>query len=56
MKILKVILSKLRANNRSGYPDYKLRQVVFFSDDKFDLTLPFDFQANSMTLAVAEKQ
>ncbi|XP_041819328.1 glucagon receptor-like [Chelmon rostratus] len=25
MKILKVILSKLRANNRSGYPDYKLR-------------------------------
>uniref|UniRef100_A0A3Q4AF36 Glucagon receptor b n=1 Tax=Mola mola TaxID=94237 RepID=A0A3Q4AF36_MOLML len=25
MKILKVILSKLRANNQSGYPDYKLR-------------------------------
>lgn len=34
MKILKVILSKLRANNQSGYPDYKLRQVVsMFSDD-----------------------
>lgn len=28
MKILKVILSKLRASNQSGYPDYKLRQVV----------------------------
>ena len=28
MKILKVILSKLRANNQSEYPDYKLRQVV----------------------------
>lgn len=27
MKILKVILSKLRANKQSGYPDYKLRQV-----------------------------
>lgn len=27
MKILKVIFSKLRANNQSGYPDYKLRQV-----------------------------
>uniref|UniRef100_A0A8C2XNM7 Gastric inhibitory polypeptide receptor n=1 Tax=Cyclopterus lumpus TaxID=8103 RepID=A0A8C2XNM7_CYCLU len=25
MKILKVILSKLRASNQSGYPDYKLR-------------------------------
>ncbi|XP_029977782.1 glucagon receptor-like [Sphaeramia orbicularis] len=25
MKILKVIFSKLRANNQSGYPDYKLR-------------------------------
>nr|XP_029484612.1 glucagon receptor-like [Oncorhynchus nerka] len=25
MKILKVILSKLRANNQNGYPDYKLR-------------------------------
>uniref|UniRef100_A0A674NQ92 Gastric inhibitory polypeptide receptor n=1 Tax=Takifugu rubripes TaxID=31033 RepID=A0A674NQ92_TAKRU len=25
MKILKVILSKLRANKQSGYPDYKLR-------------------------------
>lgn len=29
MKILKVILSKLRANNQSGYPDYKLRQVFY---------------------------
>lgn len=28
IKILKVIISKLRANNQSGYPDYKLRQVV----------------------------
>ncbi|XP_068161697.1 glucagon receptor-like isoform X2 [Antennarius striatus] len=25
LKILKVIISKLRANNQSGYPDYKLR-------------------------------
>lgn len=30
MKILKVILSKLRANNQSGYPDYKLRQVTSY--------------------------
>ncbi|KAG7227757.1 hypothetical protein INR49_013551 [Caranx melampygus] len=28
MKILRVILSKLRASNQSEYPDYKLRQVV----------------------------
>ncbi|CAJ1080872.1 glucagon-like peptide 1 receptor [Xyrichtys novacula] len=28
MKILKVILSKLRASNQTGYPDYKLRQVA----------------------------
>lgn len=39
MKILKVILSKLRANNQSGYPDYKLRQVVsIFSDDDDDVS------------------
>ncbi len=30
MKIVKVILSKLRASNQSGYPDYKLRQVSYF--------------------------
>ncbi|XP_029706742.1 glucagon receptor-like isoform X3 [Takifugu rubripes] len=28
MKILKVILSKLRANKQSGYPDYKLRAYL----------------------------
>ncbi|KAI3365641.1 hypothetical protein L3Q82_010722 [Scortum barcoo] len=41
MKILKVILSKLRASNQSGYPDYKLRQVVsaYFQLAKATLTL-----------------
>ncbi|CAG04358.1 unnamed protein product, partial [Tetraodon nigroviridis] len=38
IKILKVILSKLRASNQSGYPDFKLRQV-FFVLAKATLTL-----------------
>lgn len=41
MKILKVILSKLRANNQSGYPDYKLRQVNSAYSYWFKLDLPW---------------